>query len=77
MMSRADRTPLTDWWWTVDRGLLAGLGALMVAGLVFLMGGGPPVAERIGLRIAEVPVDWVDDPNSTYLTRTVGVPSES
>lgn len=23
------------------------------------------VAERIGLRIAEVPVDWVDDPNST------------
>ncbi|RYY10613.1 MAG: cell division protein FtsW, partial [Alphaproteobacteria bacterium] len=42
MMSRAERTPLTDWWWTVDRGLLAGLGALMVAGLVFLMGGGPP-----------------------------------
>ncbi|MGU3361234.1 FtsW/RodA/SpoVE family cell cycle protein [Methylobacterium sp. M6A4_1b] len=49
MMSRAERTPLTDWWWTVDRGLLAGLGALMVAGLVFLMGGGPPVAEKIGL----------------------------
>ncbi|GAB23066.1 putative glycosyltransferase [Gordonia polyisoprenivorans NBRC 16320 = JCM 10675] len=23
------------------------------------------IAERIGLRIAEVPVDWVDDPNST------------
>ncbi|NED68692.1 glycosyltransferase family 2 protein, partial [Streptomyces sp. SID10244] len=23
------------------------------------------LAERIGLRIAEVPVDWVDDPNST------------
>ena len=49
MMSRAERTPLTDWWWTVDRGLLAGLTALMVAGLVFLMGGGPPVAEKIGL----------------------------
>ena len=49
MMSRAERTPLTDWWWTVDRGLLAGLCALMVAGLVFLMGGGPPVAEKIGL----------------------------
>jgi cell division protein FtsW len=49
MMSRAERTPLTDWWWTVDRGLLAGLAALMVAGLVFLMGGGPPVAEKIGL----------------------------
>lgn len=49
MMSRAERTPLTDWWWTVDRGLLAALGCLMVAGLVFLMGGGPPVAEKIGL----------------------------
>ncbi|MFO4954288.1 hypothetical protein RCK84_23680, partial [Salmonella enterica subsp. enterica serovar Typhimurium] len=49
MMSRAERSPLADWWWTVDRGLLAGLGCLMVAGLVFLMGGGPPVAERIGL----------------------------
>lgn len=49
MMSRAERTPLTDWWWTVDKGLLAGLAALMVAGLVFLMGGGPPVAEKIGL----------------------------
>ncbi|GJD93732.1 FtsW/RodA/SpoVE family cell cycle protein [Methylobacterium iners] len=49
MMSRAERTPLTDWWWTVDRGLLAGLAALMVAGLVFLMGGGPPVAEKLGL----------------------------
>ena len=23
------------------------------------------VAERIGLRIAEVPVDWIDDPNSS------------
>ena len=29
--------------------LLAGLVVLMVAGLVFLMAGGPPVAERLGL----------------------------
>jgi cell division protein FtsW len=49
MASRAERTYVSDWWWTVDRLLLAGLGALMVAGLVFLMGGGPPVAERLGL----------------------------
>jgi cell division protein FtsW len=33
----------------VDRSLLAALAALMVAGLVFLMAGGPPVAERLGL----------------------------
>ncbi|WP_112662582.1 FtsW/RodA/SpoVE family cell cycle protein [Microvirga flavescens] len=49
MVSRAERTPLGDWWWTVDRALLAGLAAIMISGLVFLMAGGPPVAERLGL----------------------------
>jgi cell division protein FtsW len=49
MMSRAERSVVGDWWWTVDRLLLAGLAALMVSGLVFLMAGGPPVAERLGL----------------------------
>ena len=49
MVSRAERTMVGEWWWTVDRRLLAALGALMVAGLVFLMAGGPPVAERLGL----------------------------
>jgi cell division protein FtsW len=49
MVSRAERSALGDWWWTVDRSLLAGLAALMVSGLVFLMAGGPPVAERLGL----------------------------
>ena len=49
MVSRAERSAFGDWWWTVDRLLLAGLAALMLAGLVFLMAGGPPVAERLGL----------------------------
>jgi cell division protein FtsW len=49
MVSRAERSVLGDWWWTVDRSLLAALAALMIAGLVFLMAGGPPVAERLGL----------------------------
>jgi cell division protein FtsW len=49
MVSRAERTFVNDWWWTIDRLLLAALGALMVSGLVFLMAGGPPVAERLGL----------------------------
>ena len=66
MMSRAERTPLTDWWWTVDRGLLAALGALMVAGLVFLMGGGPPVAERIGL-----PTFYFLNRQALYLAPTI------
>jgi cell division protein FtsW len=49
MSSRAERTLVGDWWWTVDRWLIAGLAALMIAGFVFLMAGGPPVAERLGL----------------------------
>ncbi|MGV7029967.1 FtsW/RodA/SpoVE family cell cycle protein [Methylobacterium symbioticum] len=66
MMSRAERTPLTDWWWTVDRSLLAALGCLMVAGLVFLMGGGPPVAERIGL-----PTFYFLNRQAIYLVPTI------
>ena len=68
MMSRAERTPLTDWWWTVDRGLLAALFALMVAGLVFLMGGGPPVAERIGL-----PTFYFLNRQAMYLAPTIAL----
>ncbi|MCB8821352.1 FtsW/RodA/SpoVE family cell cycle protein [Microvirga rosea] len=49
MVSRAERSAFGDWWWTVDRLLLASLALLALAGLVFLMAGGPPVAERLGL----------------------------
>lgn len=49
MMSRAERTHFGDWWWTVDRSMLAALAVLMISGLVLLMAGGPPVAERLGL----------------------------
>ncbi|MCW2315256.1 cell division protein FtsW [Rhodoblastus acidophilus] len=49
MVSRAERSPVADWWWTVDRWLLAAVGALIVCGLVLIMAGSPPVAERIGL----------------------------
>jgi cell division protein FtsW len=49
MASRAERTVTGEWWWTVDRYLLAGLAALMLSGIVLLMAGGPPVADRLGL----------------------------
>jgi cell division protein FtsW len=49
MVSRAQRTALTNWWWTVDRWLLAALGTLVVAGMILTMAASPPVAERIGL----------------------------
>src|SRR3954454_7805360 len=49
MASRLERTPFAEWWWTVDRLLLAGLMILMLAGIVLGMAGSPPVAERLGL----------------------------
>lgn len=49
MVSRAERSLVGDWWWTIDRALVAALLALMTAGVVLLMAGGPPVAERLGL----------------------------
>jgi cell division protein FtsW len=49
MISRAERTIISHWAWTVDRWLLASLALLIVAGLVFAMAGSPPVAERLHL----------------------------
>jgi cell division protein FtsW len=49
MISRAERTAFSNWAWTIDRWLLAAIGLLIVAGLVFGMAGSPPVAERLHL----------------------------
>ncbi|MCP4385569.1 MAG: putative lipid II flippase FtsW [Hyphomicrobiales bacterium] len=48
MISRADRTPFSEWWWTVDKGLLSGFVALMIGGVVLSLAGSPAVAERLG-----------------------------
>ena len=49
MVSRAERSVAAAWWWTVDRWLLAGIGAVIVLGLVLIMarqpaGGRPPAS---------------------------------
>jgi cell division protein FtsW len=49
MVSRVERTPFADWWWTVDRLLLAALIALMLAGIILSLAASPPVANRLGL----------------------------
>src|SRR5579872_5615521 len=49
MASRAQPTPFSEWWWTVDRLTLAALGALMMGGIVLCLAASPPVAARIGL----------------------------
>src|ERR1700761_4918253 len=49
MLSREERTPLSEWWWTVDRLQLAAIIALMLAGIILSLAASPPVATRIGL----------------------------
>ena len=49
MVSRAEPSLSGRWWWSIDRLILAALVALMISGVVLLMAGGPPVAERLGL----------------------------
>jgi cell division protein FtsW len=49
MISREQRTPFSEWWWTVDRLQLAAIVALMLAGIILSLAASPSVATRIGL----------------------------
>jgi cell division protein FtsW len=49
LISRTDRGLMANWWFTVDRLLMAAVLLLMVMGVLFSMAASPPVAERIGL----------------------------
>src|ERR1700739_4283296 len=49
MLSREQRNPLSEWWWTVDRLQLAAILALILGGLILSLAASPPVATRIGL----------------------------
>jgi cell division protein FtsW len=49
MISRAQRTLFSEWWWTVDRLMIGAVLALMLIGIVLLLAASPPVAIRLGL----------------------------
>ncbi|MCX7306519.1 MAG: putative lipid II flippase FtsW [Afipia sp.] len=49
MISREQRTPLSEWWWTVDRLLLAAIMTLMLGGVILSLAASPPVAARLHL----------------------------
>ena len=49
MFSRARKTHIGEWWWTVDRQLLASLVLLLLCGAALSFAASPPVAERLGL----------------------------
>ena len=49
MVSRTVRTPFGDWWWTVDRAVLAAMFGLMLGGIILSLAASPPVAARLNL----------------------------
>jgi len=49
MFVRERKTPLAEWWWSIDRELLGALVVLMLCGFVLSFAASPPVAERLGL----------------------------
>jgi cell division protein FtsW len=49
MFARDRKTAIAEWWWTVDRELLAALALLLAAGVVLSFAASPPVAERLDL----------------------------
>jgi cell division protein FtsW len=49
LLSRTDRSVLSNWWWTVDRWSLTAIVCLIVAGLMLTLAASPAVAGRIGL----------------------------
>lgn len=49
MVSRAERGPFADWFWTIDRWFLAAFILLMGIGIMLSFAASPAVAERIGL----------------------------
>ncbi|EXL09772.1 putative lipid II flippase FtsW [Aquamicrobium defluvii] len=49
MQSRLDTSPISNWWWTIDRWFLAAFLSLLGLGIVLSFAASPAVAERIGL----------------------------
>ncbi len=47
-LARTDKTWISEWWWTVDKVMLACLLAIMAFGVLLVAAASPAVAERIG-----------------------------
>lgn len=49
IITRNDRGLMADWWWTVDRWLLASILLLVAYGVLLCLAASPAVASRLGL----------------------------
>lgn len=48
-LTRTDTSLVGQWWWTIDRWLLASIFIIAVVGMILTLAASPPVADRIGL----------------------------
>ena len=49
VLSRSERSHLTEWWFTIDRSVLGLVCLLLIIGIIMLLSASPPVALRHGL----------------------------
>ncbi|MGK2742361.1 putative lipid II flippase FtsW [Tepidicaulis sp. LMO-SS28] len=48
-LARTNRTPWSEWWWTVDRWTLVAIAGLIIIGILLSLAASPAVAQRLGL----------------------------
>ncbi|KEG19223.1 cell division protein FtsW [Bartonella bacilliformis Ver097] len=58
MFTRANRDPITNWWWTIDRSILSACLILMGIGIMLSFAASPAVAKRIGISDSFYFVRW-------------------
>ena len=49
VFARTDRSLVGRWWWSIDRPMLAGFGALILIGIVMVLASSPAIARRMHL----------------------------
>lgn len=49
MFTRADRDPIANWWWTIDRSIFSACLILMGIGIMLSFAASPTIAKKIGI----------------------------
>ncbi len=58
MVTRADRDPIANWWWTIDRSIFAACLLLMGIGIMLSFAASPTIAKKIGIDDSFYFVRW-------------------
>ncbi|WP_455476522.1 FtsW/RodA/SpoVE family cell cycle protein [Bartonella sp. B17] len=58
MVTRIDRDPIANWWWTIDRSIFAACLMLMGIGIMLSFAASPAIAKKIGIADSFYFVRW-------------------